>query len=154
MILSLEGFGKENIFNMNVYVKLKSVGKRRPVLNDVPYVLPENISSLRELITTIVKLEVEKYNSRGLEEMLIPFLSEEDIKDQSTVGKVGFGRLYSDKKADPAKAVKTAEQGFEDGLYRVLIGEKEITELDAPLLINENDTLTFIRLTFLAGRLW
>jgi len=141
-------------YNMNVYVKLKSAGKRRPVLNDTPYTLPDGITSLRQLIGVIVRQEVDAYNNRGLENMLVPFLTESEISNQSTVGKIGFGRLYSDKKADFDKAVETALQGFDDGLFRVLVGETEAAELDAPLEIHEDDTLTFIRLTFLAGRLW
>ena len=135
-------------------MKLKSVGKRRPILENVPYNLPEGISTLRQLIESIVRQEVEKHNSRGLENMVIPFFTEAEIAEQSTVGKVGFGRIYSDKKADADKAVETALLGFEDGLFRVLINEKEATDLDSTLEIIENDTLTFIRLTFLAGRLW
>ena len=139
---------------MNVYIKLKSAGKRRPVLDKTPYVLPDEITSLRMLIEAVVRQEVDAYNSRGVENMLAPFLTESEISDQSSVGKVGFGRLYSDKKADPKKAVETAIQGFEDGLFRVVVGEQEAAELDGPLEINVNDTITFIRLTFLAGRLW
>lgn len=139
---------------MNVYIKLKSVGRRRPVLDSSPYSLPDGISSLRQLIETIVRQEVEKYNSRGEGNMLVPFLTETEISEQSTVGKVGFGRLYSDRKADLEKSVKTALQGFEDGLFRVMINDMETTELDVPLILSENNTLTFIRLTFLAGRLW
>ena len=139
---------------MNIYIKLKSAGKRRPVLDNTPYTLPDGINSLRQLIEAVVRQEVEKYNKRGLDNMLVPFLSEAEIEEQSTTGKVGFGRLYSDRKADPEKAVETALQGFEDGLFKVICGEKEATGLEEPLEIKENDVLTFIRLTFLAGRLW
>ena len=139
---------------MTIYTKLKSVGKRRPILENISRELPDGISTLRQLLEVIVRQEVEKYNSRGLENMLVPFLSETEIAEKSTVGKVGFGRLYSDKQADPDKAVETALQGFEDGLFRVLINEREAVDLDGTLEIFENDTLTFVRLAFLAGRLW
>ena len=139
---------------MNVFVKLKSVGKRRPILENSPYDLPDGISTLRQLIEAVVRQEVEAFNNRGLENMLVPFLSEADISDMSTVGKVGFGRLYSDRKADPEAALRTALLGFEDGLFRVVVGEQEALELDAPLELHEEDTITFIRLTFLAGRMW
>jgi len=139
---------------MNVFIKLKSAGKRRPVLDSAPYALPDGISSLRQLIETIVRQEVQMYNSRGAENMLVHFLTESEIADQSTVGKIGFGSLYSDKKASPEKAVETALQGFEDGLFRVIVEGKEAAGLDETLDLQENDTLTFIRLTFLAGRLW
>jgi hypothetical protein len=144
---------KEDGF-LNIYVKLKSIGKRRPILDNVPFELSEGISNLQQLIEAIVRHEVEKYNSRGLEEMLVPFLTETEIAEQSTVGKVGFGRIYSDKKADADKAIETALQGFEDGLFRVLINDKEVVDFYETLEIFENDTLTFVRLTFLTGRLW
>jgi hypothetical protein len=140
--------------NMNVYIKLKSAGKRRVLLDNFPYVLPDTTATLRQLLEAVVSQEVEKYNSRGVENMLVPFLTEAEISDQGTVGKVGFGRIYSDVKANPIKALETALQGFEDGLFRVVINETEATELDLPLNIQENDVLTFIRLTLLAGRLW
>ena len=139
---------------MNVYIKLKSAGKRRPVLDNTPYSLPDGLKSLRQLIEAVVRQEVDKYNSRGTGSMLAPFLTETEIEDQSTIGKIGFGRLYSENKADPQRAAETALLGFSDGLYRVLVGDKEAVELDEPLDVRENDTLTFIRLTFLAGRLW
>lgn len=139
---------------MNVYIKLKSVGKKRPILDNIPYTLPDNLVSLRQLIEAIVRQEVSDYNNRKAESMLVPFLTETEISDKSIVGKVGFGRLYSDNKACPEKASETALQGFEDGLFRVMVGEKEAVNLDEPLELHENDTLVFIRLTFLAGRLF
>ncbi|MDR0513789.1 MAG: hypothetical protein LBG81_01330 [Coriobacteriaceae bacterium] len=139
---------------MDVFVCLKSAGRRKPALARAPYTLPEDISSLRQLIEAVVFQEVERYNSRGVDHMLVPFLTEAETADQATGGKVGFGRLYSEKKADPQKALKTALEGFEDGLFRVMIGRHEACDLDAPLWINEGDTLTFIRLFFLTGRLW
>ena len=139
---------------MNVYIKLKSAGKRKPVLDDSSYILPDEIASLRQLIETIVRQEVIEFNNRGASSMLVPFLTETEISEQSTVGKIGFGSFYSEKKADLDKAIETAVQGFEDGLFRVVVGDKEVEELDELLELHENDTLTFIRLTFLAGRLW
>ena len=139
---------------MKVYIKLKSVGKKRPALENTHFDLSDDISCLRELIESVVRQEVEKYNSRGVENMLVPFLTENEIEEKKTIGKVGFGRLYSDRKADPDEAVKAAIQGFEDGLFRVVVGEGEAADLDAPLELSEGDELTFIRLVFLAGRLW
>jgi len=139
---------------LDVYVKLKSAGKRRPVLNNTLYTLPDDVATLRQLIAATVRQEVAAYNSKGTDNALVPFLTQAEIEDASTVGKVGFGRLYSEKKADPDKAVEVALLGFEDGLFRVIVGESEVVELDAPLTINEGDVITFIRLTFLAGRLW
>lgn len=49
---------------------------------------------------------------------------------------------------------ETAMLGFQDGLFRVFLGDTELTELDEKLELQEGDTVTFIRLTMLAGRMW
>jgi len=139
---------------MKVFINLKSIGKRKPVLEKMPYALPDTVTNLRQLIEAVVRKETERYNSRGTDNMLVTFLTQSEIEEQCETGKVSFGRLYSETKTDPEKAVKTALVGFEDGLFRVLIGENEISDLDAPLDITEGCILTFIRLTFLAGRSW
>ncbi|MCL2153447.1 MAG: hypothetical protein FWH57_10920 [Oscillospiraceae bacterium] len=139
---------------MNIFVKLKSVGRRRPVLDNTPYVLADGICTLRQLIEVIVIQEVGRYNNRGADNTLVPFLTQEEIENQRGAGKVSFGVLYSDGKADPDKAVKTALLGFEDGLFRVVVEDDEITELDAALDIREGSVITFIRLTFLSENIW
>lgn len=139
---------------MQVYVKIKALGKRKDVLPPLPYELPEGIGSLRELLTAFVEAEVDRYNGKDPESPLLSCLTVEEIEAQSETGKVSFGRLWSDQKADKAKAVKTAIQAFDDGLVRVLMDEAELFQLDAPLCIREGAVFTFVRLTFLAGRMW
>jgi len=138
----------------NVFVNVKSIGKRRSTLELMPYSLHEGVATLRDLITAVVEKEVAAYNSKETDAMLLPVLMQQQIEDQSVSGKVHFGRIYSDKKADSARAVETALQGFEDGLFRVVINDAEAKELDAPIAVKDGDILTFIRLTFLSGRLW
>ncbi|MCL1914113.1 MAG: hypothetical protein FWG10_09630 [Eubacteriaceae bacterium] len=143
---------------VNIFVNVKSIGKRRPTLAKAPYSLPDSVKTLQGLIEAIVAIEVEKYNARANAEddkgQLLQFLTQAEIDDKATTGKVGFGAIYSDKKADLAKAVETARQGFEDGLFKVVYGEAELQHLDDPVNLANDDILTFIRLTFLAGRLW
>ncbi len=139
---------------MQVYVRVKALGKRKDMLPPLPYELPEGIGSLRQLLTAFVEAEVERYNGKDTEAPLLSCLTAGEIEAQSETGKVSFGRLWSDQKADKAKAVKTAIQAFDDGLVRVLMDETELTELDAPLSIREGTIFTFVRLSFLAGRMW
>ena len=139
---------------MQVFVRVKALGKRRDVLPPQPYALPDGIGSLRELLTAFVETEVERYNGKDSEGPLLTALSADEIAMQAESGKVGFGRLWSDRKADTERAVKTAIQAFEDGLVRVLMDETELRELDAPLTVPEGSVFTFVRLTFLSGRMW
>ena len=139
---------------MRIYIQMKAAGKRKPVLDNVPYELPEEIGTLRDFLSALVKIEVERYNQKGTDVQVVPYLTKEEVEDQASLGKVGFGRIYSDKKADPAKAVENAIQCFEDGLIRVFQNDQERKSLEEPLYPKEGDRFTLIRLTFLAGRLW
>lgn len=139
---------------MNIYVNMKLAGKRKAVLNKVLYELGEGISTLEELLTAFVKAEVEKYNQKETDCQVIAYLTNREIEEQASVGKVGFGRIYSEKKANLEKAVQNAIQCFEDGLVRIFQGDVELTQLKQTVQVKEGDCFTFIRLTFLAGRLW
>lgn len=139
---------------MEIYVRVKSLGKRKDILAPTPYSLPDGVGSLRQLFTAVVQAEVDSYNSKETEAQLIPFLTREALEDQAKTGKVSFGRIYSDKKANPRKAIDNALQCWQDGLVRVFMNGEELTQLDAPLVIPTGAEFTFIRLTFLAGSMW
>lgn len=139
---------------MEIHVKAKALGKRKDILASTPYSLPDDIHSLRQLLTAVVLTETARYNSKEPEKTLIPFLTQQELDAQAQTGKVGFGAVYSDKKADPDKAVATAIQCWEDRLVRVFMNEEELTQLDVPIVIPEEAVFTFIRLTFLTGSIW
>lgn len=139
---------------MDIYVRVKAIGKRKDILAPTPYTIPDGICSLRQLLTAVVQKEVAQYNSKEAEALLIPFLTQQELDDQSKIGKVSFGTIYSDKKADPGKAVANAIQCWEDGLVRVFMNDEELAELDALLTIEAQAVFTFMRLTFLAGSIW
>ncbi|MBQ4165236.1 MAG: hypothetical protein IJD85_02835, partial [Oscillospiraceae bacterium] len=71
----------------------------------------------------------------------------------SELGKIAFG-LSEGAAADLGKATDDAILAFVDGLYRIFLGEEELTELDGSIELNENSSVTFIRLVMLAGRMW
>ena len=139
---------------MDIYVRVKAIGKRKDILAPIPYKLPDGICSLRQLLTAVVQKEVEQYNSKETEGQLISFLTQQELEVQALTGKVSFGTIYSDKKADPVKAVANAIQCWEDGLVRVFLNDEELTALDALLTIEPQVVFTFMRLTFLAGSIW
>ena len=49
---------------MRIYIQMKAAGKRKPVLDNVPYELPEEIGTLRDFLSALVKIEVERYNQK------------------------------------------------------------------------------------------
>ena len=139
---------------MDIYVRVKAIGKRRDILAPTAYTIPDGICSLRQLLTAVVQKEVAQYNSKAAEAQLIPFLTQQELEDQAKIGKVSFGAIYSDRKVDPGRAVTNAIGCWEDGLVRVFMGEEELSDLDAPLTIEAQSIFTFLRLTFLAGSIW
>jgi hypothetical protein len=139
---------------MQIFIRIKAAGKKKDVLQLTPYEINDNISTLRELLTDIVITEVNKYNNKNNDTVLTAFISQEQIDDLSLTGKVSFGDVFNDKKAEKNSAINNAIQCFEDGIVRVFMDETELAELDAPLTIKENEVFTFIRLAFLAGRMW
>ena len=94
---------------MKINVRMKMLGKRRPILGEVPIETSNEVKTLRELLTELVKIEVERYNQKGVDTQLIPFLSKEELEEQIAVGKVGFGRSYSDKKANVSNGYRRKE---------------------------------------------
>ena len=139
---------------MKIYIQMKAAGKRKPVLQHVPYELPEHVSTLRELLKELVRIEVERYNEKGTDVQVVPISDERRDRGSGGSRKVSFGRIYSEKRADFTKASENALQCFEDGLVRVFQNDRELERLDDPIRIREGDGFTLIRLTFLAGRLW
>ena len=139
---------------MQIYVRVKAVGKRKDVLPPISYTIPDTVCSLRQLLLAVAESETERYNQKQADVQLIPWLTAEEINAQSHAGKVSFGGVFSDRKADKEKAAQNVLQCFEDGLVRVFMQDTELTELDAALTVEEGAVFTFMRLTFLAGRMW
>jgi hypothetical protein len=154
---------------LKILIRVKSAGKRRPVLELTEYTVPDGISTAEELITAIVRDNVRKYNHKEIDAPLFKYLSKEELEDSAYIGKVGFGDRKNEKVQDETEAVENALQSFHDGLYRMLINNTEAepetgtvmnpafpaaAPVATPIQINEGDTLTFIRLVLLAGRRW
>lgn len=140
---------------MKIFVTMKQLGKRRDVRGRIPFDLPEAPRTLRDLLIMMVKAMVAQYNARQQETPVFHYLAEDDLLNSAEqTGKVGFGTRYNENDADPERAVTTAIQAFEDGLYRVFTGNTELTSLDTPLELAQDETITLIRLTMLAGRMW
>lgn len=140
---------------MDIRISIRQLGKKRRAVETIPFTLPETPATLRGLLTAMARTCAEGYNARLLAgETGVRPLTEGQLADMETVGKMAFGVVYSDKPADPDKAVSDALLAFSDGLYRVFQGSAELTDLDAPLTISAGDEFTLIRLTMLAGSIW
>jgi hypothetical protein len=110
--------------------------------------------TVQRLIEAVVEQQVREFNSKPLEANLLPFLDQETIDANTRSGKLGFGSIYNEAKADVAAAKRTAIQAFEDGLVSLFADDREFTRVGDTILLNSKTVITFIRLTFLAGGYW
>lgn len=141
---------------MRIGITSLATNKRPPEEWSVP--LPPELKdpgdgglTLRELLTLIVRGEVEQFHRRQRERTLIQVLTSQQIEQQAAQGKIASGGQEYRQKVDVEEAVATALQGFEDGLYLVFIDEIEQRDLDAQVYVSDDSRLTFLPLTFLSG---
>lgn len=139
---------------MNVKVNVKQLGKRRDKISGQDFYIRNVPGNVRELICEVVHTCVESYNERFDNAENVAVLPKEKIEDLSELGKIAFGINYGGKRADVKVAVETAIQAYEDGIFRIFLGDVELTDLAENIVIYEGDSLTFIRLTMLSGRMW
>ncbi|TDQ79108.1 hypothetical protein [Sphingobacterium yanglingense] len=135
---------------MELILQLKRLGKKRVI--SVPYVLEAVPATLKELIVACVTTEVKRYNAKREEIPLVSFLNPQQIEEQAEAGKIAFGDIDNLQQVVEDKALDTAFQAFEDGLFVVFIDGVEIKTLDEEVEIKDRSEVAFIRLTFLVGR--
>ena len=139
---------------MKVYVNVKQIGKKKNKIDKKEYEINEGIKTVKELLTEFVTINVNEFNNGFTENDIVPYLTDEKINDLSDAGKISFGVDYNGQKQDLEKAVENALQSYEDGIYRIFVNDAEVGEIDCEINLKENDELTFVRLTMLAGRMW
>jgi hypothetical protein len=138
---------------MILYLKIKALSKRKPLVESVPFVIDEPVSTSNKLIEYIVRRNVDEYNKKAVDTPLFEYLSADELLDGAETGKIGFKDRKNEIFQDADKAVENALTSFNDGIFKLFINDTEIG-YDEPVQLKEGDEVTFIRLTMLAGRLW
>ena len=136
---------------MKINLQIKAAGKRKAILEKHAYELPECPTSLHDFIRMIVTQEVANYNQKPIDAVLMPYLTTDDYSAGESIGKIGFNDRKNPHQQALQPAIDNALMALNDGLYRVFINDHEAV-LNEPFTLPENATVTFIRLTFLAGR--
>lgn len=148
---------------MKIKVNVKNAGSRRPCVSETEFDLGENFpgeTTVAHFLDEITKICVKEYNERKEKSEILTVLSESQIEEKSRSGKIGFGVNYGEKSASLEKALENTRQCYLDGMFALFIDGNEIAGLDTsapletPLKIHEGSSVSFIRLTMLAGRMW
>ncbi|ALF21417.1 hypothetical protein LDK28_01990 [Fusobacterium animalis] len=137
---------------MKIIINVKGLSRKK-VIHQEEVELKNKISTTKDLITELVKINVEKFNKKIDEKDILSIMTNENIAKAARIGKIG-DEVHGDKKANLKKALDTAYLAFEDGLYCIFINDEQTEKLDDSLNLKDGDILTLIRLTMLAGRMW
>jgi hypothetical protein len=141
-----------------VMVEARVLGKKRALIPEWSVPVPTESQAdgdsgltLRQLIERIVRAQVSAFQERQDARRFVQVLSEREIASGHKKGRIDPGGRDLNQEVDPEQAVATALQGFEDGLYLVILDGNEEKDLDKQVYLREDSRLVFLRLTFLAG---
>ena len=137
---------------MKIIVNVKGLSRKK-VIHQEEMELKNKIFTTKDLITELVKINVEKFNKKIDDKNILSIITNENIAKAARIGKIG-DEVHGDKKANLEKALDTAYLAFEDGLYCIFINDEQSEKLDDSLNLKDGDILTLIRLTMLVGRMW
>ena len=118
--------------------------------------LPPGQVTARQLIEAAVTAEVAAYQARAEEASLVRVLTQKALLADLERGAVRTGgaqqaQAQNAASADVADAVDTALLAFSDGLFRVFVGDRELTGDAAAVPVADGAALLFLRLVPLAG---
>jgi hypothetical protein len=138
-----------------ISIQARSLGRPKPIVPDWYISLPDGWGggslTLQDLITHIVREEVAAFKSRQDRQRFIRVLTEGQIEEGRQAGRIDPAKKDIFQAVDPEDAVKTALLAFEDGLYYVFIDDRQPTALSAPVTVDENSQVLFLRLVALTG---
>lgn len=139
---------------MKVNINIKGVSNRKNKILHLEYMYPDTEMTLRDFLAETVKITVQDFNRGKASNEILKSLSTMDIDNQAATGKIAFGIHYNKKEADEQGAIENVLQCFQDGMIAVFIDEEQYEAFEQIVPLKENSEVTFVRLTFLAGRMW
>lgn len=115
------------------------------ILNEIIIQIEKERITVRDIITSRVEAEVRSYNERMPEYfrgLIQPSASEQTLN--------GY-KMKKRKEVDAEKQVYAALEAFQQNAYFLLVDDMQCEELDEELLLNDQTTVSFIKLTPLVG---
>ena len=164
---------------MQIRINVKGASRRKASIIQQVRKYPDRRMTVEEFLTETVRQNVSEYNARkdaGAEKLLAGLLGspnamptgsamapsadilekhlESRVIEGAQAGKVTYGEPMDDRKADAEKAVLNALQCFDDGIVALFADGVRYTRREEEIPLKDQSEVTFVRLTFLAGRMW
>ena len=152
---------------MQIRINVKGASRKKAAIVQMTCDYPDRQMTVEEFLEETVRQNVREYNARKDAAEILRLFSneggknsplneqfEEHIQNSAASGKVAYGDPMDSRKADEEKAVENALQCFDDGMVALFADGVRYTEREEKMALKELSEVTFIRLTFLAGRMW
>ena len=152
---------------MKIRINVKGASRKKAAIVQTTCDYPDRQMTVEEFLEETVRQNVREYNARKDAAEILRLFSneggknrplneqfEEHIQNSAASGKVAYGDPMDSRKADEEKAVENALQCFDDGMVALFADGVRYTEREEKIALKELSEVTFIRLTFLAGRMW
>ena len=152
---------------MQIRINVKGASRKKAAIIQMTCDYPDRQMTVDEFLEETVRQNVRDYNARKDAAEILRLFSneggknrplneqfEEHIQNSAASGKVAYGDPMDSRKADEEKAVENALQCFDDGMVALFADGVRYTEREEKIALKELSEVTFIRLTFLAGRMW
>ena len=152
---------------MQIRINVKGASRKKAAIVQTTCDYPDRQMTVEEFLAETVRQNVREYNARKDAAEILRLFSneggknsplneqfEEHIQNSAVSGKVAYGDQMDGRKADEEKAVENALQCFDDGMVALFADGVRYTEREEKIALKELSEVTFIRLTFLAGRMW
>lgn len=152
---------------MKIRINVKGASRKKAAIVQMTCDYPDRQMTVEEFLEETVRQNVREYNARKDAAEILRLFSneggknrplneqfEEHIQNSAASGKVAYGDPMDSRKADEEKAVENALQCFDDGMVALFADGVRYTEREEKMALKELSEVTFIRLTFLAGRMW
>lgn len=139
---------------MQIRINVKGASRKKPAILQRVEEYPDREMTVEEFLTETVRRNVREYNEKKDAGEILRLFTAEALEDMASAGKVSYGDPMDDRKADEEKAVVNALQCFDDGIVALFADGVRYQKREERLPLKDQSEVTFIRLTFLAGRMW
>lgn len=141
---------------LTLTVETKVLGQRRPATSPwhvgiAPRTENSRPLTLRDLLVSVITREVEAFNERQEQRLILHILKPDDIAAGVVRGKIDMGGHDEAQVASVEDAVAAALQAFADRLYLVFLDGRQVEALDEEVAVHDESHLTFVRLVPLIG---
>jgi hypothetical protein len=118
--------------------------------HDLALALPDGPVTARQIIDSAVRAEVAAYEARAEEAQFVRVLTERELQADLARGSVRMGGVERPAPVDATRAVDAALTAYEDGIFKLFVGDEEV-EPAGVIELSDGAPMLFLRLVPLAG---